>query len=545
MIKDFNDNDGRCLKEYADYLISLDNNFLIIKIGNKFTRKFSELYRIPLDDWYNIKIDRERLDNDRKKITIETDILQLVNEHQILRKYRLSFIPIETYFLNKFLSYFDYINRNNLNGEKLKLIEDLKEKEIKDKIIEEENKRIAVKRQLEATRKLNLRIRKNEISRLAFQLLKIREQKILMSKEKSALKAEIRKDEMKRIAQVKKNEKRTQLKAKRIIAIVSKLEENAELERVFSNYFSKYVGGYLLKPNNYKGIAINILKKNNIFNEIKTEIPLLDSLVAEPNKIYNGDLKGFYKMAKYVGKTVNKSVDDYTILLTWLLICNAANKYYTKYFCETYDELVGKIRDLDLEDSIGKYLASNILCEEEETNGMYVYLLMSLKKFEEKDRLKGYPHCFKIFQKIYRRLKNEKDYESFINKLLSEKKVERTYTIEDVDLLNGIEFEQFISTLFVRLGFKTAVTKSTKDQGVDIIAEKDKIKYAIQTKCYANTVSNSAIQEVVAGLSFYQCDKAVVVTNSFFTDSAIELAKANGVILWDRNILKQKLFELY
>lgn len=33
----------------------------------------------------------------------------------------------------------------------------------------------------------------------------------------------------------------------------------------------------------------------------------------------------------------------------------------------------------------------------------------------------------------------------------------------------------------------------------------------------------------------------MVITNSSFTKSAIELAKVNDVILWDRNILTDKL----
>ena len=37
----------------------------------------------------------------------------------------------------------------------------------------------------------------------------------------------------------------------------------------------------------------------------------------------------------------------------------------------------------------------------------------------------------------------------------------------------------------------------------------------------------------------------MVVTNNFFTDSAVELAQSNNIIVWDRDILKFKLEEIF
>lgn len=107
--------------------------------------------------------------------------------------------------------------------------------------------------------------------------------------------------------------------------------------------------------------------------------------------------------------------------------------------------------------------------------------------------------------------------------------------------MDGREFEEFIAQLFRNLGYSTEVTKHSGDQGIDIIAEKNGTKIGIQAKCYSGNVGNSAIQEVATGKNHYRLDKAIVVTNNFFTPAAIELANSNGVILWDRNILKEKL----
>jgi restriction system protein len=58
-------------------------------------------------------------------------------------------------------------------------------------------------------------------------------------------------------------------------------------------------------------------------------------------------------------------------------------------------------------------------------------------------------------------------------------------------------------------------------------------------------VSNKAIQEVVAGMKYYDLKKGIVVTNNYFTKSAIELGNSNDVVLWDRVILKEKISEYY
>ena len=119
------------------------------------------------------------------------------------------------------------------------------------------------------------------------------------------------------------------------------------------------------------------------------------------------------------------------------------------------------------------------------------------------------------------------------------------YTIDDIDLMSGSEFEEFVGTLFKKMGYSSQVTKQSGDQGLDVIASKYGTKIGIQAKCYSNTVGNSAIQEAVAGKSFYRCDKVIVITNNYFTPAAIELAQSNDVILWNRDMLKEKIKELF
>lgn len=113
--------------------------------------------------------------------------------------------------------------------------------------------------------------------------------------------------------------------------------------------------------------------------------------------------------------------------------------------------------------------------------------------------------------------------------------------IEDIDGLDGFAFEHLLGALFKQMNYKVEVTKGSGDQGADIIISKMGRKTVVQAKCYLNNVSNKAIQEVVAAIKYYNADAGMVVTNSYYTKSAIELAEANNIALWDRDKLAQTL----
>lgn len=117
--------------------------------------------------------------------------------------------------------------------------------------------------------------------------------------------------------------------------------------------------------------------------------------------------------------------------------------------------------------------------------------------------------------------------------------------VENKDI-TGIEYEALCARYIVSLGYSNIeTTKKSGDQGVDIIAFKNGYKYAIQCKYYNSPVGNSAIQEVVAGASYYNCHKKIVITNSTFTQGAIALAKSNDVLLMPgitKGVINSSLF---
>ena len=110
----------------------------------------------------------------------------------------------------------------------------------------------------------------------------------------------------------------------------------------------------------------------------------------------------------------------------------------------------------------------------------------------------------------------------------------------DYDFLDGHAFEYFCADLLRYNGFNhIKVTSGSGDFGVDILCEYKSIKYAIQCKCYSNTVGNKAVQEIFSGKVFYKCEKAVVITNNYFTAAAEETARLTNVELWDRGRLNE------
>ncbi|MGN0168484.1 MAG: restriction endonuclease [Acetatifactor sp.] len=108
----------------------------------------------------------------------------------------------------------------------------------------------------------------------------------------------------------------------------------------------------------------------------------------------------------------------------------------------------------------------------------------------------------------------------------------------DFDSMEGHHFEYFCADILRQNGFiNVEVTQGSGDHGIDILAEKDDISYAIQCKCYTSNIGNAAVQQAHTGKSLYKKDVAVVMTNRYFTQQAKDEAEQIGVKLWDRDKL--------
>ena len=113
-----------------------------------------------------------------------------------------------------------------------------------------------------------------------------------------------------------------------------------------------------------------------------------------------------------------------------------------------------------------------------------------------------------------------------------------------LDEMDGHEFEYFCAELLQENGFyEVEVTKGSGDYGIDILAEKDGVTYAIQCKRYSDPVGVKAIQEAYAGRDYYDRMVGAVLTNQYFTTPAVEAAKKLKILLWDRGYLESMMEE--
>lgn len=115
-------------------------------------------------------------------------------------------------------------------------------------------------------------------------------------------------------------------------------------------------------------------------------------------------------------------------------------------------------------------------------------------------------------------------------------------TIDDIDIMEGYEFENYLKTLFFYAGFGAETTKKAKDYGADIIlTDENGSKIVVQAKRYNKKVGVKSVQEIMGAMSHYKANEGMVVTNSTFSFEAETLAKDNNIRLVDR----KELIEMY
>lgn len=111
-----------------------------------------------------------------------------------------------------------------------------------------------------------------------------------------------------------------------------------------------------------------------------------------------------------------------------------------------------------------------------------------------------------------------------------------------IDEMEGHDFELFCAQLLEKQGYiDVEVTRGSGDFGVDILAEKDGVTYAVQCKRYQGPVGVDAILRTYAGRDYYDRMVGAVMTNQYFTSPAVEAAKKLKILLWDRGYLDSML----
>jgi restriction system protein len=119
-------------------------------------------------------------------------------------------------------------------------------------------------------------------------------------------------------------------------------------------------------------------------------------------------------------------------------------------------------------------------------------------------------------------------------------------TLAEIDAMGGHEFERYLGRLFRRLGYRVRnVGSGGGDFGADLVIEREGIRIAVQAKNYLHgRVGNDAVQQAIAGASYYDCQEAMVVTNALYTKAAFDQATHCSLVpvtLWSRKDLERVL----
>lgn len=309
--------------------------------------------------------------------------------------------------------------------------------------------------------------------------------------------------------------------------IIKKYKDQKDYEKFYPIYEYTY---------DCKGKEKKEIEKNNIMldNAFEKFTELIDNFV---EIIIDEEDVSLYIARSIAWYTIQqKSIDYYA---------NEWKNKYDIYMNKSYNYFYLNYKNEDINIIVYEYLKNILLYNEIDLDSIaeiLMYFLLSMKSKKNIILYNEFVDFYELIKKIKKEVKSMK-----IKQKLKTQKIRKImkYTIDDIDLMSGIEFENFIALIFKKLGYLTQITNTSGDQGIDIIAIKNNLRIGIQAKCYNSHVGNSAIQEVVAGKKYYNCQKVIVVTNNYFTNHALDLAKSNDVILWDRNILKEKIIELF
>jgi restriction system protein len=116
--------------------------------------------------------------------------------------------------------------------------------------------------------------------------------------------------------------------------------------------------------------------------------------------------------------------------------------------------------------------------------------------------------------------------------------------MDNIDSMSGVEFEDYLEGMLTTQGYSVKLTPGSSDFGVDLVATCSSEKIAIQVKRHRTRISRRAVSDAVAGMHHYRCDSAMVITNSYFTEGAVKLAKSTGCTLIDRDALARWIVQI-
>jgi len=115
----------------------------------------------------------------------------------------------------------------------------------------------------------------------------------------------------------------------------------------------------------------------------------------------------------------------------------------------------------------------------------------------------------------------------------------------DFTTMDGYQFEDYISSLFRRLGFEVEATSYSNDGGVDLVATyKEPVfsgKYIIQCKNWTGPVGQPEVRDLYGVVMDQRANKGILITPSDYTQQAYDFANGKNIELINGSILRALL----
>lgn len=195
----------------------------------------------------------------------------------------------------------------------------------------------------------------------------------------------------------------------------------------------------------------------------------------------------------------------------------------SKFVCDKYNGEIFRFAYTSI-----KYFSqeiSNIVRSSKKTVDGDLYLVPSIERVRKYLKGQGifndYPYIF-----------CDSEVKKLTEMEIAEIAVRSALRVPETIIADGTEFEKEVAKRLLANGWSAKLTKATGDFGVDIIAEKNEISVAIQVKSGLTKTGIAAIQQAFAGAKHYNTDYAAVISNSEFTQAAIDLSLKTSVSLF-------------
>jgi Holliday junction resolvasome RuvABC ATP-dependent DNA helicase subunit len=107
-----------------------------------------------------------------------------------------------------------------------------------------------------------------------------------------------------------------------------------------------------------------------------------------------------------------------------------------------------------------------------------------------------------------------------------------------VQTMTGDEFEEFVASLYWKLGYAVETTGQSGDHGVDLLMRKDGKLVVVQCKRWDGAVGEPVLRDLFGAMTSAQAERAILVTTGFFTASAFAFAEGKHIELVDGDGLR-------